>query len=295
MPPRLRKKAGLLTQMMRPTALTEEPQLGLTTPGNLPAPRRQSLLAQLSRLRQAAGPLRPAPEVTEPEDVPAAGGARDTDELLLGNSMKGAFIVVEGIEGGGKSTCIRTIGSILQAHGISDIVYTREPGGTALAEKLRAILLDPVEKITPEAELLLMYASRTQLVQTVIRPALEEGAFVIGDRHDLSSLAYQGGGRGMDRKLIAGIRSTVLGDFGPDLTILLDIEPELGLSRVDGRGGGRDRFEKEKIDFFRRVRNAYLQEAAVDPKIAVVDASGDLDTVTDDIRRRVEDFLCSRG
>ena len=99
----------------------------------------------------------------------------------------------------------------------------------------------------------------------------------------------------MDRKLIAGIRSTVLGDFGPDLTILLDIEPELGLSRVDGRGGGRDRFEKEKIDFFRRVRNAYLQEAAVDPKIAVVDASGDLDTVTDDIRRRVEDFLCSRG
>lgn len=207
----------------------------------------------------------------------------------------GCFIVVEGLEGSGKSTCISTISTVLKSRGIEDIVFTREPGGTSLAEKLRTILLDPGEKITPEAELLMMYASRVQLVNTVIKPALVRGAFVIGDRHDLSSVAYQGGGRSMDMQMIKNIRRSVLGDFRPDLTILLDIDPVVGLGRVDSRGAGRDRFEQEKKDFFQRVRDTYLAEADLDSTIKVIDASRALEDVTLNIKHTVEEFLCSRG
>jgi dTMP kinase len=208
---------------------------------------------------------------------------------------RGCFIVVEGLEGSGKSTCISTIRRVLESKGITDIVYTREPGGTSLAEKLRSILLDPGESITPGAELLMMYASRVQLVETVIKPAVERGAFVIGDRHDLSSVAYQGGGRCMDMNMIKNIKKSVLGDFKPDLTVLLDIDPLEGLSRVDSRGLGRDRFEQEKRDFFQRVRTAYLNEAAADSSIRVIDASRSLETVTSDVISAVESYLCSRG
>ena len=207
----------------------------------------------------------------------------------------GCFIVVEGLEGSGKSTCISTISTVLKSRGIEDIVFTREPGGTSLAEKLRTILLDPGEKITPEAELLMMYASRVQLVNTVIKPALARGAFVIGDRHDLSSVAYQGGGRSMNMQMIKNIRRSVLGDFRPDLTILLDIDPVVGLGRVDSRGAGRDRFEQEKKDFFQRVRDTYLAEADLDSTIKVIDASRTLEEVTSNIKHTVEEFLCSRG
>lgn len=207
----------------------------------------------------------------------------------------GSFIVVEGLEGSGKSTCISTISTVLKSNGVEDIVFTREPGGTSLAEKLRSILLDPGEKITPEAELLMMYASRVQLVNTVIRPALDRGAFVVGDRHDLSSVAYQGGGRAMNIQMIKDIRRSVLGDFRPDLTVLLDIDPLIGLSRVDSRGAGRDRFEQEKKDFFQRVRDTYLNEAALDSTIKVIDASRSLEDVTLNIKHAVEEFLCSRG
>ncbi len=208
---------------------------------------------------------------------------------------RGCFIVVEGLEGSGKSTCISTIRRVLESKGITDIVYTREPGGTSLAEKLRSILLDPGESITPGAELLMMYASRVQLVETVIKPAVERGAFVIGDRHDLSSVAYQGGGRCMDMNMIKNIKKSVLGDFKPDLTVLLDIDPLEGLSRVDSRGLGRDRFEQEKRDFFQRVRTAYLNEASADSSIRVIDASRSLETVTSDVISAVESYLCSRG
>ncbi len=208
---------------------------------------------------------------------------------------KGCFIVIEGLEGSGKSTCRQQIASKLQEHGITDLVFTREPGGTPLAEKLRAILLDPAEKITPKAELLMMYASRVQLVDTIIAPALARGAFVIGDRHDLSSLAYQGGGRQMDIALIKRIKQTVLGDFKPDLTILLDIDPQLGLSRVDKRGQGRDRFEQEQQEFYQRIRSTYLSEARSDPTIRVIDASQSLNQVQAAVNQVIEDFLCSRG
>lgn len=207
----------------------------------------------------------------------------------------GCFIVFEGLEGSGKSTCISFLENMLRSRGVEDIVRTREPGGTTLAEKLRSILLDPSEQVVPEAELLMMYASRVQLVQTVIRPSLERGAYVLGDRHDLSSMAYQGGGRGMDLEVIRSIRRAVLGDFRPDLTLLLDIDPEAGLDRVDSRGRGRDRFELEKLDFYRRIREVYLAEAAGDSSIAVIDASAPLEQVTGAVADRVEEYLCSRG
>lgn len=210
--------------------------------------------------------------------------------------MKAQFIVVEGIEGAGKSTCIALIEEILQEHKVSKITHTREPGGTAIAEKLRSILLEKGdESVSDETELLLMYASRVQLVNNKIKPALESGSFVIGDRHDLSSIAYQGGGRGISLSLIKDLKKMVLGDFKPNLTILMDVTPEIGLSRVDQRGQGRDRFESEKIDFFTKVRNCYLNEAKLDPSIKVVDATQSLEQVKASIRKIMEEFLCSLG
>ena len=210
--------------------------------------------------------------------------------------MTGRFIVVEGIEGAGKSTCISVIEEVLKEHGIRNIEYTREAGGTAIAEKLRTILLEKGdEKVSDETELLLMYASRVQLVDNRIRPALEKDCYVIGDRHDLSSVAYQGGGRGISLDLIKGLKKMVLGDFKPDLTVLMDVTPEIGLSRVDNRGQGRDRFESEKLEFFTRVRNCYLSEASSDPSIKVIDATQPLEQVKQSVRTVLEDFLCSRG
>lgn len=209
---------------------------------------------------------------------------------------KGYFIVVEGIEGAGKSTCINEIEDFLKSHDFDDIVHTREPGGTPIAEKLRRILLEKGdEPVCDETELLLMYASRVQLVTNVIKPALVQGKCVIGDRHDLSSIAYQGGGRGISLDLIKGIKKTVLGDFRPDLTILMDVTPEIGLSRVDNRGQGRDRFESEKLSFFTRVRQCYLDEAKNDDRIKTVDATQPLENVKKSIRKILEEFLCSRG
>lgn len=211
--------------------------------------------------------------------------------------MRGKFITVEGIEGAGKSTCVAVIEDVLKERGINEIVHTREPGGTKIAERLREILLTPgEEKVFDETELLLMYAARRQLVGTVIEPALKSGKWVIGDRHDLSTFAYQGGGRGMDAEMIDGLRKIALGGFMPDLTILMDIDPELGLSRVDKRGQGRDRFEQEKVEFFNRVRQAYLDAARADTKrIIVIDASRSLENVKEAIRRAAEEFLCSLG
>lgn len=210
--------------------------------------------------------------------------------------MKGKFIVIEGIEGAGKSTCISLVEQILKENNILSVVHTREPGGTVIAEKLRTILLDKTqEKIFEETELLLMYASRVQLVNNIIKPALNSGSFVIGDRHDLSSIAYQGGGRGMDINLIKSIKKMVLGDFKPDLTILMDIPPEIGLSRVDNRGMERDRFEQEKISFFEKVRNTYLEEAKNDSSIKVVDATKSLNEVKNNIRLVMDEYLCTLG
>ena len=187
-------------------------------------------------------------------------------------TIQGRFIVVEGLEGAGKTSAILTIQQWLSEHNIK-FISTREPGGTALAEQIRTLVKQVQNEIVaPETELLLMYASRVQLIKTVIQPALKQGIWVVGDRHDLSSRAYQGGGRQLDESLINSIRQVVLGDLTPDLTLYLDIDPAIGLQRAQARGE-LDRIEQEQLAFFQRTRAKYLQIAAAEPNIVTIDAS----------------------
>ena len=173
-------------------------------------------------------------------------------------------------------------------------MVTREPGGTQLAEKLRSLVLDIKsvgdEVITDKAEVLMFYAARVQLVETVIKPALAEGKWVIGDRHDLSTQAYQGGGRGIDQTMLATLRDAVLGDFRPDLTLYLDVTPEVGLKRARARGE-LDRIEQESFDFFNRTRARYLELAAQDSAIRTIDATQSLDDVTHNIQQTVTQWV----
>ncbi|MEH8169015.1 dTMP kinase [Aeromonas veronii] len=201
------------------------------------------------------------------------------------------FIVIEGLEGAGKSSAVRYVTDYLQRHGINRIECTREPGGTPLAERMRAIVKEVHdERLTIEAELLLMYASRVQLVETRIKPALADGVWVVGDRHDLSSQAYQGGGRGIDAQLIGAIKQAVLGNFTPDLTLYLDIDPALGLQRARHRGE-LDRIELEQLSFFERTRSSYLDLAAKDDSIVVIDAAQTPEQVKAAIERALDHYL----
>lgn len=186
---------------------------------------------------------------------------------------QGKFIVVEGLEGAGKSTAIAFVKQFLAQHG-HDVVCTREPGGTPLAEQLRSLVkqVQTAEQIAPQTELLLMYAARMQLVLNVIRPALADGHWVLADRHDMSSRAYQGGGRQLDEQFINQLRQAVLGDLRPDLTLYLDIDPAIGLARAKARGE-LDRIEQEQLAFFQRTRQKYLHIAATEANIQVIDAS----------------------
>lgn len=203
--------------------------------------------------------------------------------------MKSKFIVIEGLEGAGKTTARDTVVDELRQQGIEDIVFTREPGGTPLAEKLRDLVKQGVEneKLTDKAEVLMLYAARVQLVENVIKPALARGAWVVGDRHDLSSQAYQGGGRGIDSRLMQSLRDTVLGDFKPDLTLYLDLPPAIGLERARSRGA-LDRIEQESLAFFERTRARYLALAEQDDSIITVDASQTLPEVTASIRTALQ-------
>lgn len=203
--------------------------------------------------------------------------------------MKSKFIVIEGLEGAGKTTARDTVVDELRQQGIEDIVFTREPGGTPLAEKLRDLVKQGVEneKLTDKAEVLMLYAARVQLVDNVIKPALARGAWVVGDRHDLSSQAYQGGGRGIDSRLMQSLRDTVLGDFKPDLTLYLDLPPAIGLERARSRGA-LDRIEQESLAFFERTRARYLALAEQDDRIITVDASQTLPEVTASIRTALQ-------
>jgi dTMP kinase len=204
---------------------------------------------------------------------------------------KGKFIVVEGIEGAGKSSAISVIEAVLNKHNIA-FIKTREPGGTPLAEALRDIVKSASheEVLTQETELLLMYASRSQLLANRILPALAKGTWVIGDRHDLSSRAYQGGGRQFDDTIMNAIADVTLKGFTPDLTLYLDIAPELGLARAQARGE-LDRIELEKIEFFQRVRNKYLSLAKESSTTDIIDASQDMQAVHKDVRDAIEVFI----
>ncbi len=204
---------------------------------------------------------------------------------------KGKFIVVEGIEGAGKSSAICVIEAVLDKHDIP-FIKTREPGGTPLAEALRDIVKSAShdEELTQETELLLMYASRSQLLANRILPALAQGTWVIGDRHDLSSRAYQGGGRQFDDRIMNAIADVTLKGFTPDLTLYLDITPELGLARAQARGE-LDRIELEKIEFFQRVRNKYLELATASETTDIIDASQDMLSVHNDVAKVIEAFI----
>lgn len=182
------------------------------------------------------------------------------------------FIVIEGLEGAGKTTALGHVIDWLTEREI-EFIQTREPGGTPMAEQLRELVktIRNNETVTAEAELLIMYASRVQLIENVIKPAQAQGKWVVGDRHDLSSRAYQGGGRGISDKLIEPIRQAVLKGFEPDLTLYLDIRPEVGLARARQRGE-LDRIELEQMDFFNHTRDKYLSIAQTDDKIEIVDA-----------------------
>ncbi|ENF7816980.1 dTMP kinase [Enterobacter soli] len=208
--------------------------------------------------------------------------------------MRSKYIVIEGLEGAGKTTARNLVVDTLKTLGIGEMVFTREPGGTQLAEKLRSLVLDIKsvgdEIITDKAEVLMFYAARVQLVETVIKPALAEGKWVIGDRHDLSTQAYQGGGRGIDQTMLATLRDAVLGNFRPDLTLYLDVTPEVGLKRARARGE-LDRIEQESLDFFNRTRARYLELAGQDSSIRTIDATQSLDDVACSIRETVTQWV----
>ncbi|BCK03605.1 MULTISPECIES: dTMP kinase [Vibrio] len=206
--------------------------------------------------------------------------------------MNAKFIVIEGLEGAGKSSAIQVVVETLQQNGINRITRTREPGGTVLAEKLRALVKEehPGEELQDITELLLVYAARVQLVENVIKPALARGEWVVGDRHDMSSQAYQGGGRQIAQSTMQSLKQTALGDFKPDLTLYLDIDPKLGLERARGRGE-LDRIEKMDISFFERARERYLELANSDDSVVMIDAAQSIEYVTADIRRVLQDWL----
>ncbi|MGO1003699.1 dTMP kinase [Lysobacter sp. CA196] len=202
------------------------------------------------------------------------------------------FVTLEGGEGAGKSTVLAALRGAFEAAGI-EAVYTREPGGTPLAEQIRGLMLDTHhEPASPATELLLAFAARAQHVATAILPALERGAWVISDRFTDASYAYQGAGRGLDPAFIAELERRVVG-LRPVLTLLLDVPVEIGLQRVRGRGAA-DRIESERSDFFERVRQAYRDRAAAEPsRFAVIDASQAADAVAaqavERLRRTIAD------
>jgi dTMP kinase len=199
------------------------------------------------------------------------------------NNTRAKFIVIEGLEGAGKSSAITLVRDFIEKHVGVAPVCTREPGGTPLAERIRDLvkIADPSDPLCDEAECLLIYAARAQLVANVIKPALANDQWVLGDRHDLSSLAYQGGGRGL-MPLVATVSEATLKGFKPDLTLYLDIDPVLGLQRAADRGA-LDRIEQQAISFFERARTTYLSLADKDDTIVVIDATQSMAEVHKDI------------
>lgn len=197
--------------------------------------------------------------------------------------MQSRFITVEGIEGVGKSTHMAFIQQWLEARGVK-VETSREPGGTPLAEQIRDLLLSPRTENMPEmAELLMMFAARSVHLENRIRPALEQGRWLLCDRFTDATFAYQGAGRGMNTDRIAELEESVQGDLRPHLTLLLDAPVEVGLGRARARGEA-DRFEQEAVEFFRRVRQGYLARAKADPgRVRIVNASGSLEQVQADL------------
>jgi dTMP kinase len=206
-------------------------------------------------------------------------------------STTGKLIVIEGLEGAGKSTAVDIVIDLLSKQNIKTIT-TREPGGTAIGEVLRSIIKNPDYSavLDDRSELLLLYTARIQLIEQVIKPSLQQGYWVIADRFELSTMAYQGGGRGLDINIINRLSSFCLNGFKPDLTLYLDISPELGMQRAKLRGKF-DRIEQQSIDFFHRVHEVYIQYINADPDISIIDASQSLQEVKDAIQKKLIYFI----
>ncbi len=204
---------------------------------------------------------------------------------------RGCFITFEGVEGCGKSTQLVLLKQYLASQG-REVEVTREPGGTPIAEAIRRVLLDPENHaLTPVAEVLLYAAARAQHVAERIRPALEAGKIVLCDRFADSTTAYQGAGRALPEATIAALHRIATEGVWPELTIVLDIDPELGLERAAARRG-LDRIENESIEFHRRVREGFLTLARAEPqRVTVVDGSRDADSVAADVRRLVDERI----
>jgi len=204
---------------------------------------------------------------------------------------KGHFIVVEGLEGAGKSTALSTIQNYLRAY-TKELIITREPGGTHVGETARRLLKEslPSEPLDARTELLLLYASRVQLLEQVIRPALTRGCWVLGDRFELSTWAYQGGGRKLDGDLISHLSSFCLQGFKPDLIIFLDISPEQGLKRALRRGKA-DRIEQESLAFFKEVHMSYHEHIKTMENVMVIDASQPLQRVKESICEALDVYI----
>lgn len=212
------------------------------------------------------------------------------DALKTGPS-RGRFITLEGIEGAGKSTQRDTLAAVLGECGIP-FVQTREPGGSPVAERIRALLLDPDNQgLCAQAELLLVFAARAEHLVHRVRPALDAGIWVLCDRFTDASFAYQGGGRGLPTESIAALESLVQGRLRPDLTLLFDLPAELGLQRAKARAT-LDRFEAETISFFERARQVYLGRAEREPaRFRVLDATQDVEQVGRRVREVLREFL----
>lgn len=197
------------------------------------------------------------------------------------SALESKFLVFEGIEGAGKSTIIRHLKQLLERYNC-DVVVTREPGGTPMANNIRSLLLKSGDEVMhPHTELCLMTASRSQHVQEVIKPAIAQNKWILCDRFCDSSVAYQGYGRGIDREVIRAINHFACDGVKADITILCDLSPDIALERIKRRA--KDRIESEKIEFFEKIRNGYLEMAEADESYHVVDASLGLTDVLDSI------------
>jgi len=209
--------------------------------------------------------------------------------------LRGKFITFEGIDGSGKSTQLRMLASELRVRGF-DVLTTCEPGGTPLGRRLREVFLETEETVAPLAELLLFAADRAQHVNFLVEPALENGKIVISDRYSDATAAYQGAGRGFDEQSINQVIRLATGGLKPDLTLFFDISVNEAISRTNSRsdGGGeqKNRMDSETVEFYERVRKAYLQIAENEPeRFCVVDASGAIDEIKTKVLELVTEFL----
>jgi dTMP kinase len=209
--------------------------------------------------------------------------------------MSGCFVTFEGGEGSGKTTQLERLAQRLRARGLDPLV-TREPGGTPLGEGIRTLLLDPQRRPTPMTEALLMEAARAELVAGVIRPALAAGRVVLCDRYDDSTLAYQGGGRGLDADLLRALSRAATGGLRPDLTLLFDLDPAAGLARRARAAGSVNRLDREPEAFHSRVRARYLELAAAEPaRFVVLDGALPPDRLEERVWAALEPRLLALG